>query len=99
MSGGGAILARVSSIESNATDYLEIGQFEQLNNRNSIATGIILSCSILLIALIVSPLTAFLAVAIAISSFGHILTASQAVGEWGTLSRTVICRAKSRKII
>ena len=71
MSGGGAILARIYSVARNVTGHSEIGKPKQSDYKNSIATGIILSCLTLLVALMVSPLTAFLAVAIATSAFGH----------------------------
>ena len=72
MSGGGAILARGFSIDRNVTRHLEIGKPKQSDYKNSIATGIILSCLTLLVALMVSLWTAFLAVAIFFGAFGHI---------------------------
>lgn len=71
MSGGGAILARGFSIDRNVTRHLEIGKPKQSDYKNSIVTGIILSCLTLLVALMVSPWTAFLAVAISLGAFGH----------------------------
>lgn len=85
MSGGGAILAHGFSIARNVTRHLEIGKPKQSNFKNSIATGIILSCLTLLVALMASPWTAFLAVAISLGAFGHsFLTANHPI--YGLLS-------------
>ena len=85
MSGGGAILARGFSIDRNVTRHLEIGKPKQSDYKNSIATGIILSCLTLLVALMVSPWTAFLAVAISLGAFSHsFLTAKHPI--YGLLS-------------
>lgn len=73
MSGGGAILARISSVDRNVTGHSEIGKPKQSDYKNSIATGIILSCLTLLVALMVSPWTAFLAFAIALIGISILL--------------------------
>ncbi|WP_036488416.1 hypothetical protein [Myxosarcina sp. GI1] len=72
MSIGGAILACNSVADS---DALEDSEAEKTTETrllvNPIAVGILLSSSAILVAMIVSPLAAFLSVAIAITAFGH----------------------------
>ena len=64
---------------------MEIGKPKQSDYKNSIATGIILSRLTLLVVLMVSPWTAFLAVAISLGAFDHsFLTANHPI--YGLLS-------------